>query len=79
MCDNIINNEEARGKSIRSEGMQILLNFLKNAGYIKLEGELSGIDNIERIVKFYSKNGFNVYKNNIENILCDKYKKQINY
>ena len=75
ILDNIIKNEEDRGKGIGSEGMQILLNFLKNAGYVKLEGELSGIDNMCRMIKFYKKNGFDVVNNNISFIFCNKFKK----
>jgi len=72
LCDNIIENEKYRCNGIGTEGINYLLNFLKNSEYIKIQGELSNIDNIERLKKFYKKNGFEIYKKNIEYIFCEK-------
>jgi hypothetical protein len=55
LCDNIIENEEYRGKGIGTKGMSFLLNFFKKAKYIKLQGKLSTIDDIERLKNFIKK------------------------
>lgn len=58
--NNIIENKEYRGKGIGTEGINYLLNFLKKTKYIKLQGEISTVDNVKRLNKFYEKNGFHV-------------------
>jgi len=67
LCDDIIKNEEYKGKCIITDGIKFLLKFLKNAKYIKLHGKLSSLNNINRLKNFY--------ENNIEYIFCEKNKK----
>ena len=66
LIDNIIQNEEYRGKGIGSEGMKKLFDFLHNAGYMKIYGKMVGDLKILKI--FYSKNGFIINDVNIEHI-----------
>ena len=81
LCCNIIENKEDRGKGIGSECMQILLKFLKNAGYVKLEGTLRDINNKGRIFNFCENINFHkcidshFLNENIGLIFCDKFKK----
>ena len=66
LLGNIIKNEENRNRGIGTEGMKKTLNFLKNSGYIKIYGEMSSVDNLERMKRFYSKNGFEISGNIVE-------------
>lgn len=73
LLDNIIENEEDRNKGIGTEGMKKTLNFLKNSGYCKIYGKMSG--DLEGLKKFYSKIGFEIYGENIQYFFCERLKK----
>ena len=73
LVDNIIENEEDRNKGIGTKGMKKILNFLKNSGYCKIYGKISG--DLEGLKKFYSKIGFEISGENIQYFFCERLKK----
>lgn len=50
-------------------GINRLCDFVKNAGYTKIIGEIGGYDNVEQIIHFYKKNKFIVNGMNLSRIL----------
>ena len=60
-------NENNRKKGYGSYLLKYTIKFIKqNTNYTKLKGELSQVDKINELIKFYSRFGF-VFKKNMEN------------
>jgi GNAT superfamily N-acetyltransferase len=60
LCDYIIVNDKYQNKGTGIILMQELLKFFKNTGYIKIYGVMLQNENLKRIKKIYSKNGFDI-------------------
>ena len=55
-----INDPAHRGRGIGSLVVQFVCNYVKENGAIEIFGQISDVDNVEKVKNFWEKNGFSV-------------------
>lgn len=65
--DFVVKNPFFRNRGIGSKLLEELFSFCKRKNIVKITGEISKIDDVERLINFYKNKGFEVIKYDIPN------------